>query len=155
MTRRFFHKDLILNKKASFDYEILEKFEAGIVLLGTEVKSLKAGKANLTGSYVVIKKQTPYLLNSSIPPYQTQNVSNYDPSRTRQLLLKRKEIQYLDSKLRQQKLTLIPLRIYDKNGLIKIEIALAKRKKTFDKREALKQKEIKKKIQMTRYLNFF
>lgn len=148
MAKKFFQKNLITNKKAYFDYEILEKFEAGIALLGMEVKSLKMNKANIVGAYVVIKHHEAFLLNASISPYQPQNTSpDYDPQRTRKLLLQTKEIDYLFGKIKQQGLTLIPLKVYNKNGLIKVEIALVKGKKKFDKREVVKKREIKKRIE--------
>jgi len=148
VAKKFFQKNLITNKKAYFDYEILEKFEAGIALLGMEVKSLKMNKANIVGAYVVIKHHEAFLLNASISPYQPQNTSpDYDPQRTRKLLLQTKEIDYLFGKIKQQGLTLIPLKVYNKNGLIKVEIALVKGKKKFDKREVVKKREIKKRIE--------
>lgn len=148
MAKKFFQKNLITNKKAYFDYEILEKFEAGIALLGMEVKSLKMNKANIVGAYVVIKHHEAFLLNASISPYQPQNTSpDYDPQRTRKLLLQTKEIDYLFGKIKQQGLTLILLKVYNKNGLIKVEIALVKGKKKFDKREVVKKREIKKRIE--------
>lgn len=148
MAKKFFQKNLITNKKAYFDYEILEKFEAGIALLGMEVKSLKMNKANIVGAYVVIKHHEAFLLNASISPYQPQNTSpDYDPQRTKKLLLQTKEIDYLFGKIKQQGLTLILLKVYNKNGLIKVEIALVKGKKKFDKREVVKKREIKKRIE--------
>jgi len=148
VAKKFFQKNLITNKKAYFDYEILEKFEAGIALLGMEVKSLKMNKANIVGAYVVIKHHEAFLLNASISPYQPQNTSpDYDPQRTRKLLLQTKEIDYLFGKIKQQGLTLILLKVYNKNGLIKVEIALVKGKKKFDKREVVKKREIKKRIE--------
>lgn len=147
MTKKIFQKDLATNKKAYFDYEILEKFEVGIVLLGVEVKSLKMNKANIVGAYVVIKHHEAFLLNASISPYQPQNTSpDYNLRRTRKLLLKTKEIDYLSSKTKQRGLTLIPLKVYNKNGLIKVEIALVKGKKKFDKRETVKKRESQQKI---------
>lgn len=147
MVKRFFQKDLVINKKAYFDYEILEKLEAGIVLLGMEVKSLKTEKANIVGAYVVIKHHEAFLLNASISPYQPQNTSSdYNSRRTRKLLLKTKEIDYLSGKTKQRGLTLIPLKVYNKNGLIKVEIALVKGKKKFDKRETIKNRESQRKI---------
>ena len=151
MVKKFFQKDLVTNKKAYFDYEILEKFEAGITLLGMEVKSLKQNKASIVGAYVVIKQHEAFLLNATISPYQPQNASpDYKPQRTRKLLLKNKEINYLSDKTKQQRLTLIPLKVYNKNGLIKIEIALVKGKKKFDKRETIKKREEKRKIEKAR-----
>ncbi|MDD3098244.1 MAG: SsrA-binding protein SmpB [Candidatus Pacebacteria bacterium] len=138
---------LVTNKKAYFDYEILEKFEAGIVLSGIEIKAAKTGKANLSGSFAIVKNNEAYILNLSIAPYQPKNINfTYIPDKTRKLLLHKKQITYLLSKKRQKNLTLIPLRMYNKNGLIKIELGLAKGKKKFDKRETLKKKEIKRKI---------
>jgi SsrA-binding protein len=138
---------LATNKKAYFDYEILEKLEAGIVLSGSEIKAVKTGKANLTGSFAIIRNNEAYLLNLSIAPYQPKNINfAYIPDKTRKLLLHKKQIAYLLSKKKQKNLTLIPLRMYNKNGLVKIELGLAKGKKKFDKREALKKKEIKRKI---------
>lgn len=151
MARKFFQKDLVTNKKVFFDYEILEKFEAGIVLLGMEVKSLKMGKASIVGAYVVIKHHEAFLLNATISPYQPQNTSSdYQPQRTRKLLLKDREINYLSAEIKQQRLTLIPLKVYNKNGLIKVEIALVKGKKKFDKRETIKKREEKRKIEKAR-----
>lgn len=148
MARIAFQKDLVTNKKAYFDYEILEKFEAGIVLLGIEVKSLKQSKASIVGAYVIIKQNKAFLLNTTISPYQPQNTSpDYEPQRTRKLLLKNKEINYLSGKTKQQRLTLIPLRVYNKNGLVKVEIALVKGKRRFDKRETIKKREEKRKIE--------
>ncbi|MCD6550048.1 SsrA-binding protein SmpB [bacterium] len=142
------------NKKAYFDYEILEKFEAGISLLGQEVKSIKTGRINLKGSYIVLKqssnKQRPevFLIGANIPPYQPQNIHfNYDPQRSRKLLLKKDEINYLIGKAKQKGLTMIPLRVYTKRGKIKVEFAIAKGKKKKDKREIIKKREIEKEIQ--------
>ncbi|MDD3491482.1 MAG: SsrA-binding protein SmpB [Candidatus Pacebacteria bacterium] len=140
-------KDFIFNKKAAFDYEILEKFEAGIVLSGTEIKAIKSGKANLAGSFAIIRNNEIFLLNLSIPPYQPKNVSaSYQPDKTRKLLLHKKQIASLSGQLKQKNLTLIPLRMYNKHGLIKVELALAKGKKKFDKRESIKKRETQRKI---------
>jgi len=115
-------------------------------LSGAEVKSVRAGKIDLSGAYVVIKNQEAFLINASISPYQPQNLTtHYDPLRSRKLLLKKREIAYLSQKLKEGGLTLIPLKVYNKNGLLKLEIGLAKRKKKFDKREALKKKESRQK----------
>ena len=138
---------LATNKKAYFDYEILEKIETGIVLSGMEIKATKTGKASLAGSFAIIRNNQAYLLNLSIAPYQPKNINfKYIPDRTRKLLLHKKQIAYLLSKKRQKNLTLIPLRMYNKNGLIKIELGLAKGKRKFDKRETLKKKDLKRKI---------
>ena len=135
------------NKKAYFNYQILEKFEAGIVLAGYEVKSIKSGRINLAGSYVIIKNEEAYLINASIPPYQPKNVPpEYDPSRQRKLLLKKKEIKYLIGKTRQKGLTLVPLKMYTKKREVKLEFGVAKGKKKTDKRELIKKREVKREI---------
>ena len=137
------------NKKAYFDYEIIEKFEAGIVLTGSEVKSIKTGTVGLQGSYVVINKDGEvFLIGANIPPYQPQNeLKSYDNERSRKLLLKKREIEYLIGKSRERGLTLIPLRVYTKNAKIKLEFGVAKGKKTFDKRETIKKREIEREIE--------
>jgi len=140
-------KDLSKNKKAFFDYNILETFQAGIVLLGLEVKSIKKGQADLNGAYVILRNGEAFLINAHIPPYQGKNTPpSYNPERTRKLLLRRKELNYLHGKTKQKGLTLIPLRLYNRKSLLKLEFALAKGKKKFDKREAIKNREIKRKI---------
>ena len=137
------------NKKAYFDYEILEKLEAGIVLIGQEVKSIRMNRLNLTGSYVVVDKNSEvFLVGANIPPYQPKNMpENYDPQHSRKLLLKKKEIQYLIGKSRQSGLTLIPLRVYTNDGKIKLEFCRAKGKKQFDKREKIERRELDREIQ--------
>jgi SsrA-binding protein len=138
-------KILARNKRAYFDYEIIDKYEAGIELFGSEVKSIKNGNISLKGSFIVIKRKEVYLLNVLIPPYQQKNSpANYNPSRTRKLLLKKKEIKNLIGKSSQKGLTLIPLRVYNKGVKIKIEIALAKSKKKFQKKEKIKETDIKR-----------
>ncbi len=135
------------NKKALFNYEILEKFEAGIVLLGQEVKSLKTKEINLAGSYVIIKNEEVFWVGAKILPYQPKNVpSDYDPKRNRKLLLKKAEIKHLIGKVKEKGLTLVPLRLYTKRGRIKLEFGVAKGKKKVDKREAIKKREIKKRM---------
>jgi SsrA-binding protein len=137
-------KILALNKRANFDYEIFEKFEAGIVLSGDEVKSAKAGGFNIAASYAQVKDGEIWLINSEISPYQPKNISsNYDPKRTRKLLLHKKEIKYLGGKL-TQKFMLIPLRVYLKNNFIKLELGLGRLRKKYDKRELIKKREAKK-----------
>jgi len=136
------------NRKAYFDYEILEKFEAGLVLSGAEVKSIRGGRMNLVGSYVNFHNGEPYLIGASIAPYQPKNQpSDYDPSRTRKLLLNKKEIDYISGKTKQKGLTLIPLRVYNKGRRIKIEIGLARGKKQYDKRAAISKRETARKIE--------
>ncbi len=141
-------KILSENKKAFFDYEILDKFEAGIVLIGQEVKSIKAGRINLAGSYVVPKNEEFFLINATIPPYQPKNVSgDYDPLRSRKLLLKKKEISSLIGKIKQKGLTLLPLQVYTKKGKIKLEFGLALGRKKADKRELIKKRETEREIE--------
>lgn len=141
-------KNLAENKKAYFDYEILEKFEAGIALIGQEVKSIRLGRINLAGSYVVLKNGEAFLLNASIPPYQPKNApADYNPARLRKLLLEKKEIQYLIGKFQQKSLTLAPLRMYTKGGKIKLEFGLARGRKKANKKELLKKRTIDKEIE--------
>ena len=136
------------NKKAYFNYEILEKFEAGLVLLGTEVKSIKLGRINLAGSYAVPRGEEFFLVGAKIPPYQPKNApTDYNPERSRKLLLNKKEIKYLIGKVKERGLTLIPLKIYTKNANIKLEFGIARGKKKFDKREAIKKKETSREIE--------
>jgi SsrA-binding protein len=139
------------NKKAYFNYKILEKFEAGISLVGQEVKSIKLGHVNLAGSYVVIDKNSEvFWIGAKIPPYQPNNApSDYNPERSRKLLLKKREIEYLIGKSKQRGLTLIPLKVYTKNAKIKLEFGLAQGKKEFDKREKIKKREIEREIRQT------
>lgn len=135
------------NKKAYFNYQILEKFEAGISLIGQEVKSLKTRGVNLAGSYVILKNSEVFWIGTHIHPYQPKNApADYNPERSRKLLLKKIEIRYLIGKSRQKGLTLIPLRIYTKRGKIKLEFGLAKGKRKVDKRELIKKREIEREI---------
>ena len=139
--------DYIRNKKATFDFELLETFEAGVVLLGTEVKALRTGKASLNGAYVVIRGDEAWLLGASISPYQVANTpKNYDPERTRKLLLKPKELNELKQKGEQPGLTIIAIKCYNKKRHIKLQIALARGKKKADKREKLKERDSKRDI---------
>jgi len=135
------------NRKAYHDYSIEETIEAGIQLLGTEVKSLREGKANLKDSYVLIKDAEVILLNCHISPYSHGNILNHDPLRTRKLLLHRKEIERLRGKMQQKGYTLIPLKIYFKGPYAKVEIGLAKGKKQYEKRETIKEREAKRAIE--------
>lgn len=132
------------NKKAYHNYFVEEKFEAGLVLTGTEVKSLRMGKANLNDSFAQVRSGEAYLNNLHISPYEFGNRSNHDMDRARKLLLHKKEIVKLFSKIREQGYTLIPLRLYFKNGIVKAELGLAKGKKLYDKREDLKEKDHKR-----------
>lgn len=138
----------IRNKKAYFDYEILEKYEAGIELKGFEVKSVKNGKMNLKGSFIITKGGEFFLINAHIPPYQPGNTpSNYDPYRNRKLLLKKREIKSLIGKTKQKGLTLVPLRVYNRDRKIKVEIALAKAKRKHSKKEKIKERDIKREME--------
>jgi SsrA-binding protein len=135
------------NRQARFRYEILETYEAGIELKGTEVKSIREGKANLRDGYALIRNGEAWLLNVHISPYErSSDYFNHDPRRTRRLLLHKKEIRKLIGKVEQEGLTLIPLKMYLKGGLVKITIALGKGKKLYDKRETLKERQDKREI---------
>ena len=135
------------NKTALFNYQILEKFEAGISLIGQEVKSIKSGKVNLKGSYVVVRDQEVYLVGCKIPAYQPKNAPpDYNPERVRKLLLKKLEIKHLIGKAKQKGLTLVPLRVYTKKGIIKIEFGIGKGLKKIDKREKIKKREVAREI---------
>lgn len=135
------------NKKAYYNYEILEKFEAGLVLLGHEVKSIKTGHITLTGSYVVLTQGVPTLIGAKIPPYQPNNTpQGYNPEQSRRLLLNKKEIDYLVGKIIERGFSLIPLKVYEKSGRIKLEFALAKGKKEFNKKEKIKKRDIQRDI---------
>ena len=129
------------NRKAYFDYEILEKYECGIELLGQEVKSIREGKMSLEGAFVIIRGNEAFLINSNIPPYQPKNTQkDYDALRNRKLLLTKKEILELAKNDKNKSLTIIPISVYNKNRKIKVQIALVKGKKKFDKRETLKKR---------------
>jgi len=137
----------IENRKAFFDSFILEKFEAGINLLGSEVKAIRAGHADLTGSFVRIVGAEAYLVNANIFPYEYARPQGYDPRRTRKLLLHKKELIALKSKMDGQNLTIVPISLYTTSHLIKLELALGKSKKKFDKRKDLKKKSIDRDIE--------
>lgn len=133
-------KILTKNKTAYFQYEILEEIEAGISLIGHEVKAIKTGRISIKGSYASIRKGEMFLIGATIPPYQAKNTSkNYDEKRDRKLLLKKKEIQYLADKTEKKGLTIVPLKVYSVRGKVKISIGLARGKKKFDKRAKIKK----------------
>jgi SsrA-binding protein len=134
------------NKKAFHNYFIEEKFEAGMVLKGTEVKSLRMGKANLNDSFAQVRNGEAFLNNLHISPYDFGNRENHDPDRVRKLLLHKKEIEKLHSKVREQGYSLVPLRLYFKNGMVKVEMGLAKGKKLYDKREDMKKEDQKREM---------
>ena len=132
----------ILNRKARYDYEILDKYEAGIALTGTEIKSIRKGNANLKDSYAVIKNGEAYLLNMFISEYKEGNIFNHEETRTRKLLLHKSEINKINDKISIKGLTLVPLRLYFARGKAKIELAVARGKHTYDKKETIKQRDI-------------
>jgi SsrA-binding protein len=129
------------NKKALHDYFILQKFEAGIMLTGTEVKSLRAGKVNLKDSYVTFSGGEAFLFGTHISPYSHGNLQNHDPERTRKLLLHRRELEKLHSLIAEKGLTVVPLRLYLKGSRVKVEIAVVRGKKQYDKRETERKRE--------------
>jgi len=134
---------LIKNKKATFNYHILERMEAGLVLSGQEVKAIRHGKASLFGAYVTVKGEECFLVNCNISPYQPKNTSSdYNSRRKRKLLLKKQEIDHLLGKTKEKGITLIPLSIYTRKNFLKLEVGIAKGKKKYDKREAIKKREI-------------
>jgi len=132
------------NRKAYHDYYIEENIEAGIELRGTEIKSLREGKANLKDSYAILKEGEAFLIGCHISPYSYGNIYNHDPLRTRKLLLHKEEIKRLSGKIKQRGFTLIPLRIYISKGRAKVELALARGKRQFDKREVIKEKDLRR-----------
>lgn len=134
----------ILNRKAKHDYQIFDTIEAGIVLTGTEIKSLREGKANIKDSYAIIKNGEAFLLNMHISSYENGNIFNHDETRTRKLLLHKKEIFKFRDKLKLEGYTLIPLKIYLVKGRAKALIGLAKGKKNYDKREDIKKRDIER-----------
>lgn len=137
----------ITNRKASFDYQLQEHFEAGINLYGAEVKAVREGHVDLTGSFVRIMGSEAYLVNANIFPYEHARPETYDPRRTRKLLLHKKEIISLKGKMDGENLTIVPVSVYTTHGLIKVELALAKSKKKFDKKEAIKRRDIDRQIE--------
>ncbi|MEX2153712.1 MAG: SsrA-binding protein SmpB [Gemmatimonadaceae bacterium] len=134
------------NKRARFDYHLLETFEAGIVLGGTEVKSLRSGKASIADAYGIVRDGEVFLLNAHIQPYESRGYANHEPTRSRKLLLHRKEIRRLIGAVERQGLTLIPLELYFKKGVAKVTLALAKGKKLHDKRDTEKQRDAEREM---------
>jgi SsrA-binding protein len=139
-------RDIAVNRRARHEYHIEETFEAGIALLGSEVKALRQGKANLKDSYGRLKGNEVWLWNAHISPYGPASQFGHEPTRTRKLLLHRGEISRLNGKVKERGLTLIPLRLYFKNGRAKVELGLARGKKQHDKREAIKEREIRREM---------
>ena len=139
----------IINRKAYFDFRILETLETGILLTGPEVKSIKSGRLKLDGAHVRIINSEAYLVNADIPLYESAHVESYDADRTRKLLLRKKQLISLDTKLRQKKLTIVPISCYTTRNLIKIEIGLGQRKKSTDKREEIKKRDLAREVERT------
>ena len=136
----------ILNRKVNFDYEIIDTFETGIVLTGTEIKSIRLGKCNLKDSYAIIKNNEIFILNMHISQYEQGNRFNHDETRTRKLLMHKKEILKLRDKLEIEGFTLVPIKLYFKGSKAKLLIGLAKGKKNYDKRESIKKKDMERQI---------
>jgi len=134
------------NRKANFQYNILDRMEAGMVLLGTEVKSLRESKVNIQDAYGKFKNDELWLVNAHISEYKFGNLNNHNPLRERKLLLNKRELKRLKAKVSEKGLTIVPTKIYFKNSKVKIEIALAQGKKLYDKREAVKERDIKRKL---------
>ena len=136
----------ILNRKARYDYEIKDTYEAGIVLKGTEIKSIRNGNANLKDSYAIVKNDEVFLLNMYISPYEQGNINNHEETRTRKLLLNKKEIFKIRDSINIDGFTLIPVKLYFKGNKAKIELGIARGKKSYDKREAIKERDVKREI---------
>ncbi|OIO19942.1 MAG: SsrA-binding protein [Candidatus Magasanikbacteria bacterium CG_4_10_14_0_8_um_filter_32_14] len=130
-----------INKKARFDYEILETFEAGLVLTGSEVKAIRSKQIKLTGSFVTIHDGAAYLLNTHISKYKYATIKDYEPERSRKILLNKKQIAYLTGKIQEKGLTILPLSVYTKGRKIKVEIGIGHGKKQFDKKRILKERQ--------------
>ena len=143
-----YYRVLAENRQARFNYEILETHEAGIELLGTEVKAVKGGQANLRDAYGIVRKGQIMLINMYIPPHRTTSVYfNHEPTRTRRLLLHKDEIRKLIAGVQQTGLTLVPLKVYQKEGWIKVDLAVVRNKKLHDKREDMKKRDDKREIE--------
>lgn len=137
------------NRKARFDYEIMDTIEAGLVLTGSEVKSLRAGQVNLKDSYISIIRGEAFLQNAHISVYKASSYNNHEPERLRKLLLNKLELNRLQGQLQEKGLSCVPLKIYFKRGRVKVEIGIARGKKKGDKRQAIKDKDVKREIQRT------
>lgn len=138
------------NKRARFDYELLQKFTAGIELYGHEVKAVKSGKMSIAGSFIVVRGKEAFLMGAEISPYQPKNIpKEYEPKRARKLLLQKKEILALAKAEESSGLTIIPLLVYNKNKFLKLDLAIARGKKKFDKRETIKKRDIEREIGRT------
>ena len=136
----------IINRQANFNYFVEDTYEAGIVLTGTEIKSIRAGKCNIKDSYVIVRDNEVYLLNTHISHYEQGNIFNHDETRNRKLLLNKKEILKLNSRVNIEGYTLIPLKIYFVKGRAKVLVGVCKGKKVYDKRESLKEKDLQREL---------
>ena len=139
-------KVVVTNRKALHDYFIIDRYETGIVLKGTEVKSLRQGSANLQDGYALIRNDELWLFGLHISPFEKGNINNHDPKRDRKLLMHKQEIRRLVGKISEKGLTLVPLRLYFKNNIVKVELGLARGKKAYDKREAIAKREVERQI---------
>jgi SsrA-binding protein len=137
-------KNIAVNRKARHEFTIIQTYETGIVLVGTEVKALREGKANLVDSYALLRNSEVWLLSLHISEYKQGNINNHIPTRDRKLLLNKSEIRKLIGKTREKGLTLVPLRLYFKSGRVKVELALAKGKKVYDKREDIAKRDFQR-----------
>jgi SsrA-binding protein len=137
---------VVTNRKALHDYFIVDRFETGIVLKGTEVKSLRQGNANLQDGYAMIRNAEVWLIGLHINPFEKGNINNHDPKRDRKLLLHKQEIRRVFAKITEKGLTLVPLRLYFKNNIVKLELGIAKGKKAYDKREAIAKRDVERQL---------
>ncbi len=139
-------KVIATNRKANFEYEIINRYEAGFVITGTEVKSIRDGKINIQESYGRIINDEVWIINSHINEYKYGNINNHEPLRNRKLLLNKREIRKIKQQLQEKGLTLVPLKVYFKGSLVKVEIGIAKGKKLYDKRESIKKRDIERNL---------
>ena len=144
----------IINREARFNYLVLDEIEAGIILTGTEIKSIRDGKAQIKDSYANIRNNECYLLNMHINEYKEGNLFNHDPKRTRKLLLHKSEIKKLSEKIKLEGLTLVPLKLYFKKNKIKVLIGICKGKKLFDKRETIKERDLEREARKNQKYNY-
>ena len=145
-TEEIEEKNVVTNRRARYEYFILESYEAGLALRGTEVKSLRAGSANLQDGYVMVRRGELWLVGMHVSPFEKGNINNHDPLRDRKLLLHRKEIRKLTTKLQEKGLALIPLRVYFKKNIAKVEFGLCRGKKFFDKRETIRKRDVERQM---------
>ncbi len=140
------HEPSVENRRARFEFEFLERFEAGVVLTGTEIKSIRTGRISLDQAYARIKEHELWLMGLHVPPYKEGSFSNHEPTRPRKLLLHREQLESLEDRVAEKGLTLIPVRLYFKRGRVKIDIALARGKKLWDKRRDMKERDVKREL---------